>query len=83
MIDMSQRREKGELPLAPIDRIIHQEGGERVSIEAAQLLRGYLEELGRRIARNAAELARHAGRKTITKEDMELAIKIYERYFAR
>ncbi len=83
MIEMAQRRERGELPLAPIDRILHQEGGERVSIEAAQLLRGYLEDLARKIARNAVELAKHAGRKTITKEDMELAIKIYERYYSR
>ncbi len=81
MVEMAQKSEKGEIPLAPIDRIIHQEGGERVSVEAAQLLRDYLEELGRRLARNAVELANHAGRKTVTREDMELAIKLYERYF--
>ena len=64
-----------EIPVAPLDRILHQEWAERVSEDASRLLRDIVESVARAIAREACELARHAGRKTVTKEDVEFAAR--------
>ncbi|OYT62900.1 MAG: histone [Thermofilum sp. ex4484_15] len=70
-----------ELPLAPIDRLIHKAGAERVSEEASQALRDILERLGEEIAREAIELAKHAGRKTVTRGDIEYAARRITRVY--
>ncbi len=67
-----------ELPLAAVDRIIRKAGGARVSEEAAAALAEVLEEEGIKIAQQAAELARHANRKTVTAADIRLALKTYK-----
>jgi len=71
---------KQELPLAPIDRILHQAGAERVSEEAAVFLRDFLEKLAREVAKEAVEASRHAERKTVTEEDVKFAISRVQRY---
>lgn len=63
------------LPLAAVDRVIRKSGAPRVSESAAMVLREVLEELGIKIARDAMEYATHAKRKTITAEDIRLAVK--------
>ena len=65
----------GELPLAAVDRIIRKAGGHRVSEDAAAALSEILEEKGIKIAQQAAEFSKHAKRKTITDEDIRLAVK--------
>ncbi|RLE79253.1 MAG: histone [Thermoprotei archaeon] len=64
-----------EIPLAPIDRIIHKAGAERVSNNAALVLRDVLEAIAYEIAKEAIELAKHAGRRTVTEEDVKLAAR--------
>ncbi len=64
-----------ELPISPIDRIIRKAGAERVSGEAAELLAEVLEDEGKEIATRANELAEHAGRKTVKREDIRMAVK--------
>ena len=64
-----------ELPLAAVDRIIRKAGGERVSEDAVEELAGILEEEGIRISQKARVFANHAKRKTITAEDIRLAMK--------
>lgn len=65
------------MSLAPLHRLIKKVAGGayRVSENAADELRKALEELGIKIAREAVDYCAHAGRKTIKKEDIELAVK--------
>ncbi|MCS7109511.1 MAG: NFYB/HAP3 family transcription factor subunit [Candidatus Micrarchaeota archaeon] len=63
----------GNISVAAVERIIRAAGGTRVSREAAETLAVILEQKGMEIASKAAKLARHAGRKTITAEDIRLA----------
>lgn len=63
------------IPLAAMEKIIKQAGGERVSDGAKVALKTVLEEIGEEIAMNAVKLAAHAGRKTIKAGDVKLASK--------
>lgn len=62
-----------ELPIAPIKRLLKNAGASRISDEAAIKLAEVLEEIGEDLARDATKLAKHAGRKTVKAEDIELA----------
>lgn len=64
-----------ELPIAAVDRIIRKATGKRVSEKAAEALAEILEDLGSQIAREAATLAEHAGRRTVRDVDIRLAAK--------
>jgi len=63
------------LPLASVDRLIRKAGAPRVSEDAAEALSEILEEKGIEISRKAIEFSVHAKRKTITAEDIRLAVK--------
>ncbi|MFB6192757.1 MAG: histone family protein [Candidatus Nanohaloarchaea archaeon] len=63
------------LPNAPVERIIRKAGAERVSEEAVEELKDALEDLGEEVAADATEVADHAGRNTVKKEDIDLATK--------
>jgi len=62
-------------PLTPIERLIKKGGAERVSASATRTLREILEDVALSIANIARDLAEHAGRKTVTAEDIKLAYK--------
>jgi len=64
-----------ELPIAAVDRIIRKASGIRVSEGAAKELSVHLEEVGMKIAQEASLYSKHAGRKTVTDEDVRLALK--------
>lgn len=76
---MSIKKKEFEIPLAPIDRILHQQGAERVSEDAVILLRDFLEKIAREIAQEAVDASRHAERKTVTEEDVRFAINRLQR----
>ena len=61
------------LAKATLSRLIREAGGERVSEGAALALGIVLEAQAKKIVEKAVVLAKHAGRKTITEEDIKLA----------
>ena len=69
-----------ELGLSPMYRILKKSGAERVSDESANELRRVIEEIAGSIAKNAVDMATHAGRKTIRAEDIKLASKQFNKY---
>ena len=65
-----------KLPLAPFEKILKEaEKDIRVSDSASRQMVEVIGEISREIARDAAEFARHAGRKTILHSDVKLAHK--------
>lgn len=60
---------------APFSRILRNNGAERVSDSAAKALRDAIEEIAEGLSKEAVIVARHAGRKTIKKEDIELVTR--------
>ena len=68
-----------ELPMAPVERLIKRAGAERVSDGAVEELADYLEEEVIKIASNAIKLSKHAGRKTVTRDDIKLSLSAIRR----
>lgn len=64
-----------EIPKAPITRIMKEAGADRISDDAKDAIIDYLEGLTKDITSEATKIADLAKRKTIKKEDIELAIK--------
>ena len=62
-----------ELPLAPVERLIKKAGAERVSESAARELATVLQERAAMISSKAVKLAKHAGRVTVTEDDIKMA----------
>lgn len=60
------------LPLAAIERISRKAGVERISADAVSEIAKTIDALGCELALEAAQVARHAKRKTILKEDIRL-----------
>lgn len=63
----------GELPKMPFERILKKAGAKRVSQESLEEFAIVMEEKMLKIAAEALALAKHAGRKTITDEDVRIA----------
>jgi len=74
-VGVDEKMSEKEMSLAPLHRLIKKAGAYRVSETAADELRRVLEELAVRIAREAMDYCVHAGRKTVKREDIELAVK--------
>jgi histone H3/H4 len=61
------------LSLAAMEKILKGAGANRVSDDAKVALQEVLEELGERIGKDADELSKHAGRRTVKAEDVRMA----------
>ena len=62
-----------EIKVAPMHKLIKRAGAARVSEESATALGRALEEIGIKVAKEAIDYARHAGRKTVKARDIEIA----------
>jgi len=69
-----------ELGLSAMYRILKKSGAQRVSDESAGELRRVVEEIAEAIAKNATDMSKHAGRKTIKAEDVKLASKQFSKF---
>ncbi len=67
-----------EIAKAPITRIMKESGAERISDDAKDAIVDYLEKVVKDITIEANIIAQDDKRKTIKKEDIESAIKIYK-----
>lgn len=61
------------VPLLPFERILKKAGAKRVSQDALEEFAMVVEEKLYAVAKEAAVLAKHAGRKTIVAEDVRIA----------
>lgn len=68
-------RKRSIIASAPMAEILKNAGAERVSDSAAQALADVVKEMSFEIAKDAVKFAHHAGRKTIKREDIDLARK--------
>jgi DNA-binding protein len=72
---MSISKSQRLMPLAAMEKIMNEAGGERVSEGAKKELKRIIEEYAITVAEKAIKFANHAGRKTIKSEDIKLALK--------
>ena len=69
-----------EIKVAPMHKLIKRAGAARVSEESAMALGRALEDIGVKVAKEAIDYAKHAGRKTVKARDIEIAAqKVLER----
>ena len=66
-------RKRSIIAAAPMAEILRQAGGERVSEAAAKALASVVKNFTFEVAKDAVKFAKHAGRKTVKREDIELA----------
>ena len=69
-----------ELGLSAMYRILKKSGAQRVSDESAIELRRVVEEIAEAIAKNAVDMSKHAGRKTVKADDIKLASKQFSKF---
>jgi len=70
-------RKRSIIAAAPMAEILKHAGAERVSEEAAKALANVMRDVAFDIAKDAVKFAKHAGRKTVKREDIDLARKDY------
>ena len=63
-----------DLPIAAVVRIAKKHGAERVGSDAAQAIVDAAESYIANLTKEASKYALHAGRKTIKKEDVDMAV---------
>jgi DNA-binding protein len=64
-----------DFPTAPLERIAKKACGKRISKEAMKIMRDYVLDDAQERAREISELARHSGRKTVLRQDVEFITK--------
>ena len=67
--------ERDILALAAMEKLMKKYGAPRVSEDAKVALRAVLDSRAKEVCEQAVKVALHAGRKTVKKEDIELASK--------
>ncbi|MFC7193559.1 histone [Halosimplex aquaticum] len=79
--EVTEDKDDLELPIAPVDRIARLDIDDyRVSMDARVALASELETFADRVAAAAADLARHADRRTVKAEDVEAYFRLAQYY---
>lgn len=68
-------RKTSTIPKATLARILIKAGAKRVSAGAVETFKDVLTDIAVKISSKAAEISRHAGRKTVHEGDVRLAAK--------
>ena len=68
-------RKTSTIPKASVARILMKAGAKRVSADGAETFTDILTEIAAKISSKAAQIAKHAGRKTVHEGDVKLAVK--------
>ena len=68
-------RKTSTIPKASVARMLMKAGAKRVSQEAVDAFTEVLTDIGIKISSKAAQISKHAGRKTIHEGDVRLAAK--------
>lgn len=63
----------GDLPLAPLERLLRRAGAKRVSKSAVEEFAEVMADYTHDLCTEAVALAKHAGRKTIVASDIRMA----------
>ena len=63
------------LPLFAMGKILKENGAKRASNDSKKMLKEVLENYALELSKRAVELSLHAGRKTVKKSDLKLALK--------
>ena len=61
---------------SPVRKLMKDNGAEMVARDAVDALIDYLEKLAKGVTSKALEMTRHAGRKKLTMNDMDLAMSL-------
>lgn len=69
-----------DLGTSAMYRILKKAGAERVSDGSADEMRRITEEIAKSIAKTAVDMASHANRRTVRREDVQLASKQFSRF---
>ncbi len=69
------KRNRNILPLAAMEKLMKNFGADRISDSARKALADVLNEDAEQICKKAIDNSKHAGRKTITDEDIILAAR--------
>ena len=68
-------KNKTPIALAPLERILKENGAKRVSKDALVVFAEHIENKAKEIAEKAIRFSRHADRRTVLGDDVKLAIK--------
>ena len=70
---LQRKKDKRQLPLAPLERILKRNGAKRVAEDGAKEFSSILYEYALDLATESVILSEHAERKTILESDVKLA----------
>lgn len=65
-----------EIPKAPVTRIVKSAGAERISKDAEEKIVEAVEAYTAKLAEAVIDVAKHAGRKTIQPDDVDVVLKV-------
>lgn len=68
-------RKTSIVPKAPLARILMNAGAKRVSADGVEAFADVMQKIAEDIGMQAVKIAKHAGRKTVSDEDIKLALK--------